>query len=89
MSIGLNDKESWESSGTVGSLKVERRPSFWLCGIACDESSAIDNVSASDGKVDPVDCEDKKEKTAARRSILIPRLFRERHPKATPQGRCH
>ena len=59
MSIGLKDKESWESSGTVGSLKVERRPSFWLCGIACDESSAIDKVSASDGKVDPVDCDDK------------------------------
>ena len=59
MSIGLKDKESWESSGTVGSLKVERRPSFWRCGIACDESSAIDKVLASDGKVDPVDCDDK------------------------------
>ena len=32
---------------------------FWLCGIAWDESIAIDKVSASDEKVDPVDCVDK------------------------------
>ena len=34
--------------------------SAWLCGIAWDESMiAIDKVSASDEKVDPVDCVDK------------------------------
>ena len=32
---------------------------FWLCGIALDESIAIDKVSASDEKVDIVDCVDK------------------------------
>ena len=32
---------------------------FWLCGIAWDESTAIDKVPASDEKVDPVDCVDK------------------------------
>jgi len=26
--------------------------------------------------------------TAIRRSFIKPRLFRERHPKATPQGHC-
>ena len=46
------------------SLKVETCLLFWLCGIAWDESIAINKVSAaifsaSDEKVDPVDCVDK------------------------------
>ena len=59
VSIGLKDRDSCDSSGSVRSLKVETCLLFWLCGIAWDESIAIDKVSASDEKVDPVDCVDK------------------------------
>ena len=59
VSIGLKDRDSCHSSGSVRSLKVETCLLFWLCGIALDESIAIDEVSASDEKVDPVDCVDK------------------------------
>ena len=59
VSIGLKDRDSCDSSGSVRSLKVETCLLFWLCGIAWDESTAIDKVPASDEKVDPVDCVDK------------------------------
>ena len=59
VSIGLKDRDSCDLSGIVWSLKVETCLLFWLCGIAWDESIAIDKVSAgesaSDEKVDPVD----------------------------------
>ena len=57
--IGLKDRDSCDSSGSVWSLKVETGLLFWLCGIAWDESIAIDKVTASEEKVDPVDCVDK------------------------------
>ena len=53
VSIG---RDSCDSSGSVWSLKVETCLLSWLCGNAWDESIAIDKVSASDEKVDPVDC---------------------------------
>ena len=58
VSLGLKDRDSCDSSGSVWSLKVETCLLFWLCGIAWDESTAIDKVPASDEKVDPVDCVD-------------------------------
>ena len=51
VSIGLKDRDSCDSSGSVRSLKVETCLLFWLCGIAWDESTAIDKVPASDEKV--------------------------------------
>ena len=59
VSIRLNDRDTCDSSGRLWSLRVETCLLFWLCGIAWDESIAIDKVSASDEKVDPVDCVDK------------------------------
>ena len=59
VSIGLKDRDSCDSSSSVWSIKVETYLLFWLCGIAWDESIAIDKVSASDEKVDPVNCVDK------------------------------
>ena len=44
VSIGLKDRDSCDSSGSVRSLKVETCLLFWLCGIAWDESIAIDKV---------------------------------------------
>ena len=52
--IGLKNRDSCDSSGSVRSLKMETCLLFWLCGIAWDESVSIDKVSASDEKVDPV-----------------------------------
>ena len=57
--IGLKDRDSCDWSGSVLSLKVETCLLFWRCGIAWDESIAIDKVPAFDEKVDPVDCVDK------------------------------
>ena len=54
VSIGLKDRDSCDSSGSVLSLKVETCLLFWLFGIAWDESTSIDKVPASDEKVDPV-----------------------------------
>ena len=59
VSIGLKDRDSCDSSGSVWSLKVKKCLLFWLCGIAWDECVAIDKISASDEKVDPVYCVDK------------------------------
>ena len=62
--VGLKDRDSCDSSGSVWSLKVETCLLFWLCGISAsshgwDESIAIQvdklEVSASDEKVDD-DC---------------------------------
>ena len=57
--VGLKDRDSCDSSGSVWSLKVETCLLIGLCEIAWDESIAIEKVSASDEKVDPVDCVDK------------------------------
>ena len=72
VSIGLKDRDSCDSSGSVWSLKVETCLLFWLCGIDGMSPWPLTKLlHLMNETVDPVDCVDSSSSLALMSGQII------------------